>query len=201
MHDEQSWDARYAESDRIWSGEPNAALVHEIAGLTPGTALELGCGEGADAIWLARQGWTVTAADISGVAVERAARFAAAAGVSVDFQRHDLAVSFPAGAFDLVTASFLYSQGDFPREAVLRRAAAAVAPGGVLLIESHQDHGAYAATHGPMRFPSPAELIADLELEPGQWEVLHAGTHDRMQLGPDGTPGPRVDGTVKLRRR
>jgi SAM-dependent methyltransferase len=200
MHDENSWDARYAESDRVWSGEPNAALVREVADLPPGSALDLGCGEGGDAIWLATRGWSVTAADISGVAIARAAGFAEQAGVKVDFQRHDLAVSFPEGSFDLVSASFLYSLGDFPREEVLRRAAAAVTPGGVLLIESHQDHGGYAATHGPMHFPSPEELIAALGLEPGRWQVLRAGTHDREQTGPDGTPAPRVDGTVKLRR-
>ncbi|GAA2485552.1 class I SAM-dependent methyltransferase [Winogradskya humida] len=204
MSDERSWDARYAESERVWSGAPNVVLVREVAGLTPGTALDLGCGEGADAVWLAGQGWTVTAADISGVAVGKAREHAAAAGVTVDFQRHDLARTFPEGSFDLVSAQFLYSYGDFPREHVLRLAAAAVAPGGVLLIEGHQDHGPYAHDgdgHPPVRFASPDEVIEELQLEPGGWAVLTNAVHDRIQTGPDGEPAHRTDSTIKLRRR
>ncbi|WP_082772444.1 bifunctional 2-polyprenyl-6-hydroxyphenol methylase/3-demethylubiquinol 3-O-methyltransferase UbiG [Actinoplanes sp. TFC3] len=199
MHDEASWDARYAESERIFSGEPNVAFVGEVADLTPGTALELGCGEGADAVWLALKGWTVTAVDISGVALAKAAGHAQDAGVSIVLQRHDLTRTFPGGTYDLVTSQFLYSMGDFPREAILRRAAAAVNPGGVLLIESHQDFGGHHSDE-TMRFPLPGGLIDDLHLNPDEWQVLRSDTHDRLQNGPDGRPGHRVDGTVKLRR-
>ncbi|NLU72943.1 class I SAM-dependent methyltransferase [Streptomyces sp. HNM0575] len=134
-----TWDEWYAERDRIWSGRPNDVLVRETEGLRPGRALDLGCGEGADAVWLAGQGWRVTAADISCVALDRAAEHAVEAGVvdRIDWQRHDLGVSFPEGAFDLVSAQFLHSYGDLPREEILRRAADAVAPGGTLLIEGH----------------------------------------------------------------
>ncbi|MEV4705204.1 class I SAM-dependent methyltransferase [Actinoplanes sp. NPDC049316] len=191
MSDATTWDQRYAGTDRLFSGNPNTALVREVAGLTPGTALDVGCGEGGDAVWLARQGWTVTAVDVSGVALRRAAGYAAEAGVSVDFQRHDLTASFPVGTFDLVSSQFLYSYGDFPRERILRRAADAVAPGGILLIESHQDHG--PGEHPPIRFPSPAELLAGLEPAPGEWEVLRCAEHPRA--GED-----RTDSTVKLRR-
>lgn len=98
--DAELWDERYRESTRIWSGNPNTALVREVEGLTPGRALDLGCGEGADAVWLARWGWRVTATDISRVALERAAEHAAEAGVRelVDWQFHDLGVSFPEGS-------------------------------------------------------------------------------------------------------
>ncbi|MBR7677707.1 methyltransferase domain-containing protein, partial [Streptomyces daliensis] len=78
--DREFWDARYRENGQIWSGEPNEALVREVSGLAPGRALELGCGEGGDAVWLARQGWRVTATDISGVALARAEEHAARAG-------------------------------------------------------------------------------------------------------------------------
>lgn len=137
--DAEMWDDRYRGSDRIWSGNPNVVLVREVEGLTPGRALDLGCGEGADAVWLARWGWKVTATDISRVALERAAVHAAEADVAdrIDWQWHDLGASFPEGEYDLVSAQFLHSMGDLPRERILRRAALAVAPGGVLLVVGH----------------------------------------------------------------
>jgi 2-polyprenyl-3-methyl-5-hydroxy-6-metoxy-1,4-benzoquinol methylase len=125
MSDEQAWDERYRESDRIWSGNPNVVLVAEVLDLAPGRALDLGCGEGADAVWLARRGWQVTAVDISGVALSRAASHAAEAGVEIDWQRHDLEQSFPAGEFDLISAQFLHFWEEFDREKILRRAAGA----------------------------------------------------------------------------
>lgn len=202
MSDEQAWDERYAESDRIWSGNPNVVLVREVAGLAPGRALDLGCGEGADAVWLAKQGWRVTAVDISGVALGRAAGHAADAGVTVDFQRRDLSTTFPDGEFDLVSAQFLHFWGDFDREKILRRAAEAVAPGGILLIEGHLDHGPFphGEGHGHVHFPTPDEVVAALDLGDG-WEVLVRSAHPREQTGPDGERHIRTDSTVKLRRR
>jgi SAM-dependent methyltransferase len=203
MSDKSFWDSRYAESHHVWSGNPNVVLVREVEGLTPGSALDLGCGEGGDAIWLAAQGWAVTAADISAVALEKAAAHAAEAGVTVDFQQHDLAVSFPSGSYDLVSAQFLYSRENLPREQVLARAARAVAPGGILLIEGHQDFGPFAAQsqdHGDVHFAEPDEVVAALELPAGEWEVLLCEKHDRLQNGPDGRPAHRTDSTVKVRR-
>jgi SAM-dependent methyltransferase len=200
MSDERAWDELYRESNRIWSGNPNVVLVAEVAGLPRGRALDLGCGEGADAVWLARQGWQVTAADISGVALSRAASHAASAGVTVDFQRHDLSQTFPAGTFDLVSVQFLHFWEDFDREKILRKAAEAVAPGGVLLIEGHMDHGPFRHEgHHEIHFPTPDEVIASLALDDG-WETLKAEIHPRFQLGPDGEDAVRTDATVKLRR-
>ncbi|MFC3744431.1 class I SAM-dependent methyltransferase [Paractinoplanes deccanensis] len=195
MSIEAEWDARYAESDRVWSGNPNVVFVREVADLPPGRALDLGCGEGADSIWLARRGWRVTGTDVSGVALARAASHAAEAGVTVDWQRHDLSTEFPDGEYDLVSAQFLYSWGGFDRAAVLRRAAAAVAPGGVLLIEGHMDAGPFAHQHGDLTFETPAETIASLGLGEG-WETLLAEEHPREHNGHQ-----RTDSTVKLRRR
>ncbi|HEV2633513.1 MAG TPA: class I SAM-dependent methyltransferase [Actinocrinis sp.] len=201
--DEQFWDDRYASSQRVWSGNPNTALARELADLIPGSALDLGCGEGGDAIWLAGQGWRVTAVDISQVALDRAAAHAAEAGVGerIDWQRHDLGVSFPAGAFDLVSAQFLYFRGEASREQTLRAAAAAVAPGGVLLIESHsgfpawENHG-----HAGMEFLPPEQILSSLHLPDGEWETLTCREHERIQNAPDGRPTTRTDSTVKLRR-
>ena len=114
---QEFWDDRYRPaggSGRLWSGQPNPQLVAQTAGLVPGEALEAGCGEGADAIWLARQGWTVTAVDVSAVALERAAGYAAAAGDEIarriTWQREDLLSWAPAEErFDLVSAQFMYA--------------------------------------------------------------------------------------------
>ncbi|MCI3226047.1 bifunctional 2-polyprenyl-6-hydroxyphenol methylase/3-demethylubiquinol 3-O-methyltransferase UbiG [Streptomyces sp. NP-1717] len=203
---QEFWDSRYGESDRIWSGDPNTVLVREVTELKPGRALDLGCGEGADSIWLAGRGWRVTAVDISGVALARAERHAATtdAGVAdrIDWQRHDLAVSFPAGTFDLVSAQFLHSPGDMPRERILRNAAAAVAPGGVLLIVGHAGLPSWEANpHPEVHLPTPAEVLESLELPDGEWEVLLSDEHERIQTRPDGQPGTRTDNALKLRRR
>lgn len=201
--DAELWDDRYRESDRIWSGNPNTVLVREVEGLKPGRALDLGCGEGADAVWLAQWGWRVTATDISRVALERAAVHAAEAGVTdrVDWQWHDLGATFPEGEYDLVSAQFLHSMGDLPREEILRRAARAVAPGGVLLIVGHAGFPHWEQNPDPsVRFPTPDEVLASLELPDGAWEVLLSDEHERVQNDPDGNPTTRTDNALKVRR-
>ncbi|GAA1800642.1 MFS transporter [Actinomadura chokoriensis] len=205
MSNADFWEARYAEHDRVWSGDPNAVLVKEATGLEPGTALDLGCGEGADAIWLARRGWRVTGTDISRTALERAARHAADAGVAdrVDWQRHDLAESFPGGAYDLVTAMFLHSLDPaMPREAILREAAAAVAPGGVLLVAGHAGPPPWDPdAHPHLHLPTADEVLASLGLPDGAWDVLLSAENERLQTAPDGTTMTRVDNALKIRRR
>jgi SAM-dependent methyltransferase/MFS family permease len=208
---EDFWDARYSESERIWSGDPNTVLVRETSDLPPGTALDLGSGEGADAVWLARRGWRVTAVDISRVALERGARHAADAGVGdrIDWQHHDLSVSFPKGEFDLVSAHFLHSPREMPRDEILRAAAAAVAPGGTLLIVGHagpppweegDDHGDGHDHHHDVHLPTPDEVLESLRLPQDAWEVLHSGEHERVQTAPDGRTITRTDNALKLRR-
>jgi SAM-dependent methyltransferase len=200
---EEHWDARYAESTRIWSGKPNVALVAEVAGLEPGRALDLGSGEGGDAIWLAQQGWHVTAVDVSPIALSRGAEHAKEAGVEdrIDWQHHELGKTFPDGSFDLVSAQFLHSTIDLPREEILRQAAEAVAVGGVLLVEGHlefPDKSRHEA-HGDVHFPSPAEVVADLGLDDGRWEILTSAPHDSLKVI-DGKEFHYQDGTVKARR-
>lgn len=182
----------------VWSGRPNPLLVGEVEGLTPGTALDLGCGEGADAVWLATRGWRVTAADASATAIARLDGHAAAAGVSVDGQVHDLAATFPAGMFDLVCASYLHTPDEVPgqREAVLRRAAAAVAPGGRLVVVGHERHERHPDAH----LPAADEVLAGLDLDPAAWSVQRADAVDREVTDPDGHPVVRRDNVLHLRR-
>lgn len=154
------WDERYGEQDRLFSGNPNDVLVAEVTGVQPGQALDVGCGEGGDAIWLAAQGWKVTATDISRVAVERGAAAAAehapdvAAGIA--WVRADLGSEHPpTSSFDLVTAQYFAlkkERGEQPVRALLE----AVAPGGVLLFVGHD----------PAAFPPDAEFDPDEYVQP-----------------------------------
>ncbi|MCC5575471.1 FAD-dependent oxidoreductase [Microtetraspora sp. AC03309] len=200
---EEFWDARYGQSDQIWSGNPNAVLVREVTGLEPGRALDLGCGEGADAIWLARRGWHVTAVDISRVALDRAAKWAAAEDVAdrIDWQWHDLGKSFPSGVFELVSAHFLHSPVELPREEILRTAAAAVAPGGVLLVVGHAGFPSWEHNpHPELHFPTSDEVLDALDLPDGQWEVLLSEEYERVQTDLEGQPATRLDNVLKIRR-
>jgi SAM-dependent methyltransferase len=131
------WDERYAEQRQLWSGQPNGALVTEVAGLTPGRVLDVGCGEGADAVWLARGGWDVTALEVSALALERAAGHARDAGVTVRWVHAELAhAPLPPASFDLVSAQYPALLRT-PDAAAERALLAAVAPGGVLLFVHH----------------------------------------------------------------
>jgi 2-polyprenyl-3-methyl-5-hydroxy-6-metoxy-1,4-benzoquinol methylase len=139
MFEPGSWDERYSGEEKIWSGNPNPQLVAEAGRLTPGTALDVGCGEGGDVIWLARQGWRVTGADFSANGLARAARHAEQAGVAgrVGWWRVDArAFAADGRSYDLVTTHFLHPP-DGGMVEVTRRLAEAVAPGGHLLVVGH----------------------------------------------------------------
>ncbi|RJL32612.1 class I SAM-dependent methyltransferase [Bailinhaonella thermotolerans] len=202
---EEFWEDFYRSEDRRWSGEANPLLVREAASLTPGTALDLGCGEGADAIWLARRGWRVTATDVSRTALRRAAAHAAEAGVGdrIEWEAHDLSRSFPGGSFDLVSAQFLHSPvaAEGEREAILRRAAAAVAPGGSLLIAGHAGWPSWMDEPPfPHHFPTIPEVLESLDLAPGGWHVDVADVVERELTGPEGQRGHREDHVLRVRR-
>lgn len=181
------WENRYrtgrGEDGRMWSGRVNATVEAQVAGLTPGSALELGCGEGADALWLAENGWTVTAVDLSAAALEVAALHATRTGLAerVTWQQADLTTWRPPQQYDLVMSAFLHSPFDFPREAILRRAVSAVAPGGRLLVVGHaasppgsgHDHAADAPP-----LPTPSEVLSSLELG-DDWVVESNATVER----------------------
>ncbi len=195
------WDDHYRRRDQPWSGNPNAFLVAAVARRQPGTALEIGCGDGGDAIWLAGQGWRVTAADISEVAVRRAVERAGAAGVGdrVAFERHDLAHTFPEGRFDLVGSFYMQSPLDFPRARVLQQAAHAVAPGGLLLIVEHGSVAPWSWDQ-EQRFPSVVQTLASLELDLAEWEIERLAAPSREANGPNGEVATIKDNVIAIRR-
>lgn len=156
------WDRRYAEKTALWSGQPNAALVSEVHGLRPGRVLDVGCGEGADAVWLAERGWDVTALEVSKVALDRAMRQAAQRGITVNWLHSGLVeAALPPASFDLVSVQYpaLLRTDDNAAERALLNA---VAPGGMLLAVHHPLPTAEeAASHG--FDPRDYVALADVE--------------------------------------
>lgn len=205
------WEARYAdgEADRVWSGRVNRVLADVAEGLDPGRALDLGCGEGGDVVWLAQRGWEVTGVDLSPTAISRARAAATAAGIDDDALRleaADLATWEAPGEYDLVSASFLQSWPvPIPREDILRRGAGFVAPGGCLLVLAHAAPPSWAdpeTTHAHAHpFPSPEQDLAALRINPVSWEVQACELRPREATSPDGAPASLVDGVVLVRRR
>lgn len=199
------WEQRYA-SAQVWSGRVNQTLADVARGLVVGSALDLGCGEGGDAIWLARSGWHVTAVDISTTALERGRAAAEAARVPsgrIEWVAADLASWQPTAAYDLVSACFLQSPVSLPRTEILRRAAAAVAPGGSLLIISHAEPPPWAGEHHRHQhadFVGPAEEVAALGLDSRDWDVVLAEVRERDAVGPDGASARLKDSVVRARR-
>jgi SAM-dependent methyltransferase len=205
MDNEDFWDERYRSADVLWSGQPNPQLVIEAADLAPGTALDAGSGEGADAIWLAARGWQVTAVDISTVALERGAAHARAVGVDVsrriDWLHEDLTEWVPAEAFyDLVSAQFLHLPKE-QRDALFRRLAASVAPGGSLLVVGHHPSDLITIPR-PLSsdwfFTAPD--IAAL-LDPHGWDIVISAARERSATDPAGRPVTIHDAMLMARRR
>jgi SAM-dependent methyltransferase len=192
---EDFWDERYG-ADRVWSGAPNPQLVDRVAPLPPGRALDVGAGEGADAIWLAEQGWQVTALDISRVALDKAAAHAAERGVgdAISWQQVDLGSwGGDDGAYDLVSAQFMYL--DQPALTQLyRRLGAAVAPGGTLLLVGHHP---VDPRHGSHEFPDVRWTPEDAAtwLDADEWVTIDLATIRR-----EGHLGTMHDGIVQARR-
>ncbi len=200
------WEQRYAGSDRVWSGRANAALVEVASALTPGRALDLGCGEGGDAVWLAQNGWDATGVDIAPSAIARARAAADELGLDperIRFVAADLESREDAEQYELVTACFLQSPVALGRVQILRRAAEQVAPGGRLLIVSHAAPPPWSslAERHPHGMPQPADDLAALELSPELWDVEIAEVRPREATGPAGQRAVLEDGVVLVRRR
>jgi SAM-dependent methyltransferase len=192
----EDWDKRYAAVENLWAAKPNRFLVAEVAGLPPARALDLACGEEQNAIWLATHGWDVTGVDYSEVAIAKARARAERDGVRVAFECADLVSYEPEpGAFDLVLILYLHIPGD-ERGGVLRRAAAALAPGGTFVLVGHDTTNLSDGVGGPSD-PSilftPDEIAAELA-------GLEIEKAERVLRDVDGEERPAIDALVRARR-
>lgn len=183
---------------------PSPHLVTTVCDATPGHALDAGCGEGADAIWLARRGWRVTAVDISATALTRARARAEAVGADIaqriEWVQADLTNWRPSNArYDLVTTHYLHTTAS--REQLFDGLARAVAPGGTLLIVGHHPDDAHSSAHasGPAVHFTAEEVASGLDLD--RWEVLTAETRTRSFPRPDGHELVLHDTVLRARNR
>ena len=204
MYDEQSFEERYRSTDALWSGRPNTQLVAEAADLQPGSALDVGCGEGADAIWLAERGWHVTAVDFARTALERGRAHAETLGREVADRIRwvyaDVTAELQGDEFDLISAQFMHLPPD-QRRALFARLADAVAPGGTLLLVGH-DFSDVAA--GAPRPPEPERFFTAGEvaesLDDG-WGVVVAEARPRPAHVHEGEDITVHDAVLRARRR
>ncbi|WP_433196017.1 SAM-dependent methyltransferase [Nocardia sp. CA-107356] len=197
------WNGVYATRPAATDPPRNDRLAETVRYLPPGDAMDLGCGDGGDALWLARRGWCVTAVDISAVAVDRLVALARSHGLGdrVTAERHDLRESFPQGAFDLICAHYLHTPFDLDRATVLCVAAHALRPGGRLLVVDHGSTAPWSWNQDPhLRYPTPRELAADLELDPATWMVERADAPRRIATGPGGRTAEVTDHVLLIRR-
>ena len=164
--DADAWNQRYDTTELIWRGEPNRWVAAEVADLAPGRALDLACGEGRNAVWLAGRGWDVLGVDFAELGLAKARRLAEGAGVDVTWERHDLTAWLPpTGAFDLVVHAYLHLPQP-QRGRVVGAAARALAPGGTFVLVAH-DRTNLADGHGGPQdetvLPTPDEVAGELE--------------------------------------
>jgi len=196
MFEQPSWEEMYGAKTRVWSGEPNPVLVTEVSALPPGTALDVGSGEGGDAIWLARHGWRVTGVDFSTVALARAAEHAG--DLPIEWLHADVRTWTPPRPYDLVSSHFMHLPPE-PRRALFARLAAAVAPRGTLLVVGHDgtDHP-IVHKHGPEMFFTAEEVAAGLD--PAEWAVDVAESRKRPAKGHEGEAITVGDVVVRAHR-
>ena len=197
--DSADWDRRYAAAELLWSAGPNRFLVAEVDGLPPGRALDLACGEGRNALWLAEQGWQATGVDFAAVAVERARRIAGERGLAAAFEQADvLAYEPPAAAFHLVIVFYLQLPA-VERARALAAAARGVARGGTLLVVGHDLTNLSEGVGGPQ---DPAVLFTPADVVREACTGLVVEKAERVNRLVETAAGPRlaIDALVRARR-
>jgi len=203
---QEFWDERYRSKSELWSGEPNAHLVSQASELSPGTALDVGSGEGADAIWLAERGWQVTAVDVSTVALSRGATRASEVGADVarriDWLHEDVLTWSPDPmSFDLVSAQFMHLP-ERPRKSLFQRLAGSVAPGGTLLLVGHHPSDLQTTVPRPPMpelFFTASEIAVSLDTH--TWEIAVVAAPERSTTDPEGQTVTIHDAVLAARRR
>lgn len=197
--DSNHWNDRYATADYVWKAEPNIFLAREAATLPVGRALDLACGEGRNAVWLAQQGWVTTGVDFSDVGLDKGRRMADERGVEVSWICAD-ATSWtpPAEGFDLVALCYLQLPADQRRQAI-GVAGRALAPGGTVLVIAHDTANLTSGTGGPSDpavLYRPEDVLADLQTAGIDVTVERAETVERTVPGAE---RPALDCLVRVR--
>lgn len=205
MFEQPSWEERYGTPDRVWSGNPNPQLVTEVQDLSPGAALDIGCGEGADVMWLAERGWTVTGLDFSQSGLDKATAVARDAGLAdlTRFEQGDIRTWRPAESYDLISSQFMHLLDGGMRD-LLPHLADALNPGGLLLVVGHHPDdlhtGLRHATQpreGPGVMFTPEDLV--LAIDADRFDVV-GEVRAREQMK-DGTPVTVHDSVVTVSPR
>ena len=196
--DEQAWDKRYEGGEWVWGAGPNRFLAEQVANLKVGTALDVACGEGRNAIWLAEKGWRVVGVDFSSVGLEKARRLAEERGVTVNWVQGDLTMWIPPNTYDLVVVMYLHLPTEV-RHRVFALMAKSVAVGGTMLVVGHDLSNLTEGYGGPQDLAvlyGPDDVVADLD---GILEIERAERVDRWVEGPEGE-ARAIDVLVRGRR-
>jgi SAM-dependent methyltransferase len=192
------WDLRYAGRELVWTATPNRFLVAEVASLPAGRALDVACGEGRNAVWLAERGWQVTGVDFSPVALAKAAELAAARGVEVEWVLADLMEwAPPADTFDLVCVMYLQLPAA-ERTGALRRAMRSLARGGTMLVVGHDLVNLTEGVGGPSSpavLYTPEDVVGDL-----RGLAIERAERVRRPVEVDGAERVAIDALVRARR-
>ncbi len=199
--DREAWDARYGGADLVLNGEPNPFLVEAATGAAPGRAVDLACGDGRNAIWLARHGWEVTGVDFSAVGLAKAERQVAGEGLNLAWVLHDVVTYLPSPPLDLVVMSFLHLPGE-DRRLVLDRSARALGPGGRIFVVGYDLSNANANAAASGVGGRDPELLFTPEQVAEELAGLHIERAERLHLAVETAEGPVevVDAFVVARR-
>jgi len=195
----EDWDARYAGDELLWHAEPNRFLVEATADLAPGSVLDVACGEGRNAVWLAEHGWRAQGVDFSPVALAKARKLAAARGVEVDWIEADVRTWVPAARVDLVCVLYLHLPSA-DRRRVLRTAAGAVAPGGHLLVVGHDADNLAHGVGGPQDPDVLFRAVDVVESLEGSGLVVERAEQVRRPVATDEGTRDALDALVRAVR-